>query len=95
MELEKLFFDLSGIALLIFAILLLFIICNINNHPFIKWLKSNPNIIVEWFAFLLIIIIANVFVWSTHGSVVGRLYGCTIVTIFSIGTFAYIKTRDM
>lgn len=70
-------------------------IINSNKHPFINWLKNNQFIILEWFALLLIIIIANAFIWLTPGPVAGRLFGCTLATIFPIGTFAYIKAWDM
>ena len=49
----------------------------------------------EWFALLLIIIIANAFIWLTPGPVASRLFGCALATIFPIGTFAYIKAWDM
>lgn len=45
----------------------------------------------EWFALLLIIIIANVFIWLTTGSVVGKLDGCALVTSFSMLLFAFMK----
>ena len=69
-------------------------VINSNKHPFIKWLKSNQNIIFKWLSILLIIIIAiiaNVFTWVASTTTSNRLYSCTIVNIFFIGALTLIN----
>ena len=70
-------------------------VINSNKHPFIKWLKNNPDIIFEWFAILLIIIIANVFTWFTTGSFADKLCACAMVTMVTMVFAALMTVRDM
>lgn len=48
-----------------------------------------------WFAILLIVIIANVFIWFTTGSVANRLVGCAMATIVIMVFAALITARDI